>query len=295
VQQTEHDHAADSQHLERYLLGIHDNRRWLMLSQDRVLSNFTEDSAVNGIHSARRELQEMLPQAQASLAAFQQADARVLSAWQAIHLAQVGFLFAPAQTETALADPEGIYAAAVLARQDATPEVNGFEKAAISRMILCLQLIRLPRLIAAFPEALKMRTQAYELLSVLAVLGEIAGPLGELRKDCSALQVLLQHRQNHPRSEPCDALCSKLNTRILGSSNRIRAAVSRVKFPFAHPRGAITLGDYILSRETHEDPFQRTLLAARSQYERLSALYNRILASLVVVSEWVESKVVDHS
>ena len=295
VQQTEHDPAADPQHLERYLLGIHDNRRWLMLSQDRVLSNFTEDSAVSGIHSARREMQDLLPQAQASLVAFQRADERVLSAWQAIHLAQVGVLFAPAQTEIALADPEGIYAAALHARHDAARDANAFEQKAISRMILCLQLIRLPRLIAVFPEALKMRTQAYELLSVLAVLGEISGPLGELRKECSALQVLLQHRQNHSRSEACDVLCSKLNTRILGSSNRIRAAVSSVKFPFAHSRGAITLGDYILSRETHEDPFQRTLLAARGQYERLSALYNRILASLVVVSEWVESKVVDHS
>jgi hypothetical protein len=162
-------------------------------------------------------------------------------------------------------------------------------------MILCLQLIRLPRLIAAFPEAQRMRTQAYELLSVLARLGEIAGPLAELRKECSALQVLLQYRQDHPRSGPCDALCSKLNTRILASSNRIRAAISSVKFPFAHHRGALTLGDYMLSRETHEEPFQRTLLEARGQYERLSALYNRILASLVVTSEWVESKVADQS
>ncbi len=288
VQQARHDQAADPLHLDRYLLGVHDYCRWLMLPQDRVLSNFTEDSAIEGLSSAREQMQKRLPQAQAALLAFQEADAEVLSAWQAVYLAQVGFLFAPG--EIAPTDPEGLYTTAALARQESAHELDAFEQCAVSRMIFGLQLIRLPRLTAAFPEALKMRTQAYELLSVLALLGEIAGPLGELRKECSALQVLLQHRENHARSEACEALCSKLNTRILGSSNRIRAAVWRTKFPFAHARGVITVGEYIQSRETHEDPFQRTLLEAGCQYERLFTLYRRIFAGLVLVSEWVEGK-----
>ncbi|MEY2430156.1 MAG: hypothetical protein QOJ40_3041 [Verrucomicrobiota bacterium] len=293
VQQAEHDHAADPQHLDRYLLGVHDYCRWLMVPQDRVLSNFREAQAIESSGVAREQMQTLLPQAQAALLAFQDADASMLAAWQAVYLAQVGFLFAGGRTELPPSDPEGLYAAALRARQEAAHELERFEQSAVSRMVLSLQLIRLPRLIAASPEALKMRTQAYELLSVLALLGEIAGPLGELRRECSALQVLLEHREKRPRSAACEALCSKLNTRILGSSNRIRAAVWRTKFPFAHARGVITIGEFIQSRETHEDPFQRTLLEAGSQYERLFTLYKRIFASLILISEWVENKVIE--
>ena len=314
VQQEEHDSAADRQEIQRYFRGVYDNARFFSISQDQVLSNFTEEPVVSGIKSARQEMEQLFPEAQTDFEIYRQADAHMLSAWQAVHLARAGFQWdaaelnlppvprepeqvgsssAPADAKTGGFSAEDVHAAAVQQRAAAASELSAFERAVVTRLTLCLQVIRLPRLVAASPQAMKLRNVSYEALSVLALYEEIARPLDDLRKDGSALRVLLQYQGQQPRTEASARALSRLNTRLLDNLNRIRARVRKVKYPFPHRKGMVTVGEYLQSQAKHDDPFERTLLEANTLREGLTTLYDRIIASLITVTEWVEQKLVD--
>jgi Zn-dependent protease with chaperone function len=297
VEQTAHDAGADPEAIKRYFMGVEDEWRWLILSPDKVLTNFAEDSAREGITKAKQQMAAAQAKAAENMKVFKQADATMLSAWQAIQLSLAGLPYEhvglepkPDGTRYSFQDVEKVLAVSTQSRQTSSFQLEAFERLIAERLTIGLQLIRLPRLVASFPEAARMRSQAYERLAVLALYKDIATPLAELRKDGGALRVLLESPASQPRSEETNATLTKLNTRMIANLNRVQATVAKVKYPFPYRRGVISLGEYIQFKGKPENALQRTLEDSSYKLAQLVTLHRRILASLIEVAEWVEEK-----
>jgi hypothetical protein len=222
---------------------------------------------------------QLLSAAQTSLAQFKEADEKFLHAWQAAHLLAAGFSFDPADFGLVDSDVEPARNEAWQRLQAIGAELQPFDDASMTRLTDSLQLLRLPQMISAIPKAVQLRDEAKELVWVLSRMGKVFGPLLELRRDCSALEVLLHFRRNQ---QPADNLTFTLDNLCAGireKMGRIELHTSRIRYPFHHTTEQVFVSGYARNKEYHADPAELVLREGKNQTEKLIALYYRCSAT----------------
>ncbi len=228
-----HDGAADGENVQRYFRGIATSLRPFAIPETTHKPIVFRGLDVLGaeILASRRRMEELLPTAQAAFAEFEAADDKSLLAWQAIHLLQAGFAFNPAELGIEDDDVERVQAQAAQSSQAAGEVLEPFEAAARTRLADAIQLLSVPQIIGPIPEAPRLRDEAKEMLWTLSRFAEVFPALLELRRDCAALETLLQYRAS---GQPADNLAFTLETLCTGIQervNQIQESTNRVRHP----------------------------------------------------------------
>jgi hypothetical protein len=110
----------------------------------------------------------------------------------------------------------------------------------------------------------------------------------ELRKDCAALDTLLQYRRRKLSADNLAATLDELSAGIQERINSIQQQTESIRYPFEHPAGQIFVSQYFRNTEYHADPFELILREGNSHVEKSVALHQRLLGGLVAICEEVE-------
>jgi hypothetical protein len=103
-----------------------------------------------------------------------------------------------------------------------------------------------------------------------------------------ALLLLAQNRGNHPDHVQVDMviseLASEMQTRISGIQDRFK----EFPYPFPHPRGQLTVAEYVRSEKPTENEGKRAYLEGDAHVERLFTLHFRLLGKLLAHADIAE-------
>ncbi len=286
-----HDASSDAQKIEGYFLGVPTALRPIFISENKTMAVRQPEPLITAIHTSRLTMERLLPAAQAAYTKLHDADACALQACQAAHLLRAGFQFDPADFKLGAHDPEQAEAEARRAMDSASIALSPFEEAARSRLADTVQLLRLCQSITIIPDGRRLEEEARQQVWVLSRLSLIHEPLLELRKDCAALDILLQYCRRQASADnlmpTLENLCAGIQERI----NSIQQQTEQIRYPFEHPAGQIFVSQYLRNTEYHADPFELTLREGNRHIERSIALHQRLLANLVLICEEVERHV----
>ncbi|MDB6065061.1 MAG: heat shock protein HtpX [Pedosphaera sp.] len=289
AEQVVHEDKADRENIERYFFGIASELRPIIITESKSLVVRGQEVLTASILACREQMEQLLPAAQEALAAFNEADARMLQAARAAHLLQAGLSFDPADFGVVDGEIESAQAAAVASFQAAGEGLRAFEQAAKTRLIDALQLIRRPQSAAVISNSAQLQDEATQLIFVLSRMDGVLEPLAEMRKDCAALETVLEHRQNQPFADNVTATLENLCTSLQQRINQIQQLTARIRYPFQHASENVFVSEYARNKEYRPDPIELTLLEGRVHVEKLNALYQRLLGRLVVIAEQVET------
>jgi hypothetical protein len=293
ARQTEHDPALDEQRLESYFLGVPTALRPIFIAENKTVAVRRPETVIAAILSNRAAMDRLLPAAQAAYARLHEADARFLQAAQAAHLLQAGFPFDPADFNLAGNDPEAAQMETTRVLRSANAALHPFEEAARLRLADTVQLLHLCQAVTVIPDAQRLEADAREWVWVLSRLQPVFEPLLELRKDCAALDILLQYRRRRVSADNLAATLEDLSAGIQERINAIQQQTESIRYPFEHPAGQIFVSQYLRNTQYHADPFELILREGNSHVEKSVALHQRLLGGLVVICEEVERHAVD--
>jgi Zn-dependent protease with chaperone function len=290
--QAGHDGAADRQHIQRYFLGVAAPFRPMALPETQALTVPSRAELMVENRYFRRRMEQLLPAAREAVAAFNDADARLLLVWQASHLLQAGFQFDPADFYLADTEAGRAQAEAWEAQQEALAGLQPFENAGKARLANALRLLRLPAA-GRVPNAAQLQDEAREMIWVLARLGEVFEGLLQLRKDSAALEALLQRRRNRESADNLEPVLENLCAGLQENINQIQQKLSYVRHPFQRAAEQVTVSDYARNKEYDPDRFEQVLREGRSHCEKLFALHDRLAARLIAIGEQAEKAVLE--
>jgi hypothetical protein len=233
-------------------------------------------------------MNRLLPAAQAAYTRLHKADAGCLQASQAAHLLRAGFQFDPAEFNLTANDVEQAQEHTDRILHTATAALFPFEEAGRTRLADTVQLLHLCQAVTVLPDAQRLEEEARKLVWVLSRLEPVFESLLELRRDCAALDILLQYRRRQVSADnlaaTLDDLCAGIQERI----NSIQEQTGQIRYPFNHPAGQILVSQYLRNTEFHADPSELVLREGRSHVEKSVVLHQRLLGGLVLICEEVE-------
>ncbi|MDB6065463.1 MAG: Peptidase Ste24p [Pedosphaera sp.] len=288
VEQVMHEDNTDRENIERYFFGIASELRPIIITESKSLVVRGQEVLTASILACRQQMEQLLPAAQKALAALNEADARLLQTARAAHLLQAGLAFQPVDFGVMDGEIEAAHAAAVASVQTAGQELQAFEQAARKRLTDALQLIRRPQSAAVIPNAVQLQDEATQMIWVLSRMDGVFESLAEMRKDCAALEIVLEYRRNQPFADNLTTTLENLCTGLQQRINQIQQQTARIRYPFQHATENVFVSEYARNKEYRPDPMELTLLEGRSHIEKLHALYHRVLSRLVAIAEQVE-------
>lgn len=277
--------------LEHYFLGVPTVLRPIFISEDKTKTVRQAGPLIAAILSNRTAMDRLMPAAQTAYTRLHEADARFLQAHQAARLLEAGFQFDPADFQLTTDELEHAIAQTAEALRAANAGMFPFEDAARTRLGDTIQLLRLCQAITLIPDARRLDDEARQWVWVLSRLETVFEPLLELRKDCAALDMLLQYRRRQPSADNLAATLENLCADIQERVNAIQQLTESTRYPFAHPAGEIFVSQYLRNTEFCPDPFELALREGNRHVEKAIALHQRLLTALVAICENVERHV----
>jgi hypothetical protein len=165
--------------------------------------------------------------------------------------------------------------------------LGSYLAAASTRLTTALSILRDPLAKVPLPDRNEVQQEIEELNHAFGNIGAAVPYLKELQDESCVLAGLLEARdQTH--SELADAgLASSLEI-CRGHLARLREILGSTGYPFPHPKGRISLGEYLESKEYDPDPARMLQLEVQSHLSRGKVVYTRILARLCGVAEELE-------
>jgi hypothetical protein len=165
--------------------------------------------------------------------------------------------------------------------------LGSYLAAANTRLTTALSILRDPLAKVPLPDRNAQQQEIEELSHAFGNISAAMPYLRELQDESCVLAARLEARdQTH--SELADAgLVGSLEI-CRGRLARIREILGSTGYPFPHPKGRISLGEYMEAKEYNPDPARMLQLEVQSHLSRGKVVYTRILARLCAVAEQLE-------
>lgn len=139
-----------------------------------------------------------------------------------------------------------------------------------------------------FENCAELRADAAAQTNAIAAFGRTHEEFDQLRYRFECLQLLLEVAQNGEVTEELKNQIERLASEVLDHVYKIDKYNGRVKFPFPHVDGEITIAQYTKPERNSSNEIEKALIEGSSMLDKLPALYFRILGRLVVISQTVE-------
>jgi hypothetical protein len=245
--------------------------RWLLRPQETVST----------VDALSEEVQEQLPaDARPTVDALLKANAEELNAFGALALLNAGFMIN--KKEFGLKDATHEAAEASLA--DARLRI-GQERARLDEAVkVCA---------ARFSDALQtcrrngghsVHVEVDLLSDLLTRFARLEEVMIRLRNYTSALELLLINLARATNASLWNAAAKELSTSIELDIKNVLSAFEGCAYPFVHARGKVSLAEFLVESQPHDQPIPRAFFRGRAAFERSSATHYRILARLAVLA-----------
>jgi len=133
------------------------------------------------------------------------------------------------------------------------------------------------------------RDQVEFLLDLAARFPEIADALVRLRRQTSALELLLVNAENAPNSLLWNDAAKKLSESIDHDTAIVIAAFAGHEYPFAHARGKVLLADFLCEWQEPSEKLGIIFGRGRTVFHRCLTLHYRVLGRLAALAQQVDS------
>ena len=100
----------------------------------------------------------------------------------------------------------------------------------------------------------------------------------------SALELLLINSTRATNASLWNAAAKQLSTSIELDIKSVLSAFEGCAYPFVHARGKVSLAEFLVESQPHDQPIPRAFLRGRAAFERSSATHYRILSRLAVLA-----------
>jgi len=133
------------------------------------------------------------------------------------------------------------------------------------------------------------RDQLESLLDLAARFPEIADALVRLRRQTSALELLLVNAENASNSLLWNDVANKLTELIDHDTAVVIAAFAGHEYPFAHARGKVLLTDFLCEWQEPSEKLGIIFDRGRTVFHRCLTLHYRVLGRLAALAQQVDS------
>lgn len=103
-----------------------------------------------------------------------------------------------------------------------------------------------------------------------------------------ALAALAQNRSNHPDPADVDDAARKLASDLRNGIIGLRERLGSFSYPFADPRGQLTLADYLGAAQSAEHDWQGSLESGAAHVNRLFDLHHRLVGRVLALADTAE-------
>lgn len=165
-------------------------------------------------------------------------------------------------------------------------KLDGFVAALRDRVSLALQLLR------SKDNLVQEATVKMENIArVLAAVGMAMPSVHQIGMRLRAFTVLAQNRGNHSQPQDVDTQISRLAGELQNLSAEVRSLLGCLPYPFPHPRGQLTVVDYVCYEKACQHKWEAVYQESNSILERLFALHYRLIGRLLVIADIAEKEV----
>jgi len=241
--------------------------------------------------TACKELEAMREEAEKTSAACVELMERRLGLVAAHHLAAANFEFdaiafglseaatSPSELRTAaeIALPE-----AAMAIEEHLARLEPFF--AVLRKRIALALAIYGDIDAASPVAQESAT----LVPLVAALGVEMKGAHDLGANLRALMPLAENRDNHSDPSQVDNEMQKLASALQAGVTGIKERLGGLNYPFADPRGPLTIAEYLQAGQLAEEEWERSYEEGARYVNRLFALHYRLVGRILTLADSAE-------
>ncbi len=282
------DTSRQQQIISPYFSGLGSFLRPILLGPESRLSFGAVETKIEQLKQAIQTLQS--PDLSALIQALYDLDAKMLQALAVYAATQAGLSLDAAAYP--LVPNDGTPVPAVLAsiengKRELASQLQPFEEAARSRLILALSLLRTPALAAKIANTEQIQDEILTLLHVFGKLSAAFPALLDLRTELITLQTL-GNTASGPRSELHDAVLAESTKRCQELLTTVQTALGATGYPFEHPKGHVSIVDYARTKQFDPNPARMIELEVQSHLQMLFALYQRVLGRLVEIAVQIE-------
>jgi Zn-dependent protease with chaperone function len=250
--------------------------------------------AVARLRALRARMRADLPRYRQVFKCFDHADTRLLETEQALALRGAGIRVRKGEPPFRLPSRSEVMRVqrALRARQgDLVAELEPLESVAGERLLAALDLLGYPFGADQGPRAARDQSQCARLLSAARATEGEAGALIGLRNGLAVLGLLFSKVRGH---QPDPKLVREMQAQARTLQGELRHLVKRLgatAYPFDHPKGAISLGAYVLAEGPEAENTGAVFAAADSALRSLTMLRARVVGRLCELGEAVETSV----
>lgn len=156
------------------------------------------------------------------------------------------------------------------------------------RLLLGLQLLYVPAIAKQTPQSAEWRMESGVLLPVLKLLDEQLDAMGALHSGTLRLAQLLQMLSQDQGNEQLVAVVFQQRDETLARIKTLRNQLDTAAYPFAHAKGVVKLGVFVLEQIPLRDNLGDILKAAQMMIESMMRLRARIVGTLCLMAEAME-------
>jgi Zn-dependent protease with chaperone function len=225
-----------------------------------------------------------------------EARTRVAKLTVALHLFRVGFELDPTEyglpidlridQRTSDTAARLDLASATLASMSA--ELGKFISTIRLRVSSGLELLNWAAFAPQLDNAPELFAEAQRLIGLYARLGRCLPSMLDTDTRLGAASALLQNRQNHSDPAKIDAEISALAGEFQDAMAKWHAELHDIEYPFAHPRGKITLSEYVSNWKPAAPELEATLHDTAAHLKNLFSMHLRVLGRLLVIAQVAE-------
>jgi len=137
---------------------------------------------------------------------------------------------------------------------------------------------------AASPAAQESAT----LVPLVAALGVEMKGAHDLGANLRALMPLVENRDNHSDPSQVDNEMQKLASALQAGVTGIKERLGGLNYPFADPRGPLTIAEYLQAGQLAEEEWERSYEEGARYVNRLFALHYRLVGRILTLADSAE-------
>jgi len=246
--------------------------------------------------TTRARSESLRPEAEKASAECQAQEQQLMDFYSAKHLTAAGFKVNPiefglAADATSVAEQRVAASDAICAAEEKirlrTTRVSEFVAALLQRVTLALAYAKSR---CALGQGTVPDDEIEPLIAVLVAVGGVMPAVREVARRLRPFVLLAQNRDRHTKPDVVDSAMERLATELRQLIGKIQTALRDLKYPFAHPRGSITVAEYARYEKLCRHEFERVFQDANAHVERLFALHYRLVGRVLLAAARAEEE-----
>lgn len=274
-----------------FFLGAFDSLRPVRLPAVPGAGN-DASALIANLQRARQQMLATIDDYRKALDSFRRADRLQAEAGRNSVLVRAGLMSEACDAAQADRPTARERAESARARKDELKEALGtFETAAAARLSLALGLVESPTLADRLRDAPSWQAEVARLRPALELMNRWHSELVELRDEHRRLSSLLDHREGREADSSVAGAVQRQMEKLYPLIVHLRHELDQVPYPFEHARGKLSIGKYAIVDLPGQGDLAMIYGASQRVLGCLPPLYGRIVGSLAMICERVESAV----